>query len=78
MYRERSTLPLAGAHLQIIGTPYVAFSDGAGRYTLRFDPALVDHCRTQYVRVTAPGFRSRLLVLSLGPQSANDVHLTRN
>jgi hypothetical protein len=77
VYRQGTRTPLAGAHLQMIGTPYVAFSDAAGAYDLRFDPALVDRCRTQYVRVTAPGFRAQTLVLYLGPAASNDIPMSQ-
>lgn len=77
VYRQGTRTPLAGAHLQMIGTPYVAFSDAAGAYELRFDPALVDRCRTQYVRVTAPGFRAQTLVLYLGPAASNDIPMSQ-
>ena len=58
--------PLAGAHLQMLGTPYTAFTDDQGGYKFRFDLSLVDQCRTQYVRVEAKGYESRLLVLMVG------------
>ncbi|HEU5040447.1 MAG TPA: carboxypeptidase-like regulatory domain-containing protein [Gemmatimonadales bacterium] len=58
--------PLAGAHLQMLGTPYTAFTDDQGAYKFRFDLSLVDQCRTQYVRVEAKGYESRLLVLMVG------------
>ena len=58
--------PLAGAHLQMLGTPYTAFTDDQGAYKFRFDMSLVDQCRTQYVRVEAKGYQSRLLVLMVG------------
>lgn len=77
VYREGTRIPLPGAHLQMIGTPYVTFADDAGVYDLRFDPALVDRCRTQYVRVTAPGFRAQTLVLYLGPSASNDIPMSR-
>lgn len=77
VYREGTRIPLPGAHLQMIGTPYVTFSSNDGSYELRFDPALVDRCRTQYVRVTAPGFRAQTLVLYLGPAAANDIPMSR-
>jgi hypothetical protein len=70
--------PLAGAHLQMLGTPYVAFTDDAGDYKFRFDLSLVDQCRTQYVRVTAKGYQSRLLVLVIGANvRSEDVRLER-
>jgi hypothetical protein len=77
IYRQDNGRPLAGAHLQMVGTPYVAFTDGGGQYRFRFDAALMDNCRTQYVRVTAAGYESRLLVLVLGPNRSEDVHLRR-
>ncbi len=66
IFRKDDGKPLSGAHLQMLGTPYVTFTDPAGEYRFRFDMALVDNCRTQYVRVTAPGYESRLLVLMVG------------
>ncbi|MFZ5623522.1 MAG: carboxypeptidase-like regulatory domain-containing protein [Gemmatimonadota bacterium] len=77
--REDLAAPLAGAHLQIIGTQFATFTDEHGEYRLEFDRSLVDQCRTQYVRVSAPGFRSRLLVLGIGPKvRSDDVALPRN
>ncbi|HEU4698510.1 MAG TPA: carboxypeptidase-like regulatory domain-containing protein [Gemmatimonadales bacterium] len=72
-----SGVPLPGAHLQILGTPYVTFADETGAYSLTFDRHLVDDCRSQVVRVTAPGFRAQNLVLSLGPAGVNDVEMAR-
>jgi hypothetical protein len=72
-----SGIPLPGAHLQILGTPYVTFADGRGDYTLAFDKSLVDDCRSQVVRVTAPGYRAMNLVLALGPTGTNDVEMAR-
>jgi hypothetical protein len=66
IFRQDSGEPLAGAHLQMLGTPFVTFTDGNGEYRFRFDLSLVDNCRTQYVRVTAQGYESRLLVLMVG------------
>jgi len=77
IYRQDNGRPLAGAHLQMIGTPYVAFTDGTGEYRFRFDLTLVDNCRTQYVRVTAAGYESRLLVVVVGPSRSEDVRLRR-
>jgi hypothetical protein len=77
VYRQGTRIPLPGAHLQMIGTPYVAFSSDDGAYDLRFDPTLVDRCRTQYVRVTAPGFRAQTLVLYLGPSASNDIPMSQ-
>lgn len=77
IFRQDNGQPLSGAHLQMIGTPYVTFTDGAGEYRFRFDLALVDDCRTQYVRVSAAGYESRLLVLVVGPHRSEDVRLRR-
>jgi hypothetical protein len=72
IFRQDNGQPLSGAHLQMLGTPYVTFSDGTGEYHFRFDLSLVDNCRTQYVRVTAPGYESRLLVLMVGANVRSD------
>ena len=72
IYRQDNGRPLSGAHLQMLGTPYVTFTDDKGEYRFRFDMSLVDNCRTQYVRVTAPGYESRLLVLVVGPNVRSD------
>jgi hypothetical protein len=66
IFRQNDGRPLAGAHLHMLGTPYVTFTDGDGTYRFRFDLSLVDNCRTQYVRVSAQGYESRLLVLVVG------------
>jgi hypothetical protein len=72
---ERGGLPIPGAFLQMLGTGSATFSDAAGHYRLTFDPTLVDACRSQLVRVTAPGYRARTMVLTYGPPSANVVDL---
>jgi len=78
IFKKDSGLPLAGAQLQMLGAPYVAFTDDNGEYRFRFDLALVDNCRTQYVRVTAPGYETRLLVLLVGENiRSEDVRLRR-
>jgi hypothetical protein len=78
IYRQDGNRPLAGAHLQMLGTPYVAFTDSEGEYQFRFDLSLMDNCRTQYVRVTATGYESRLLVLLVGQNvRSEDVHLQK-
>ena len=78
IFRGDDGRPLGGAHLQMLGTPYTAFTDPDGSYRFRFDLSLVDHCRTQYVRVTAKGYESRLLVLVVGANvRSEDVHLAR-
>ena len=78
IYRQDNGKPLSGAHLQMLGTPYVTFTDDQGVYHFRFDLSLVDNCRTQYVRVTAAGYESRLLVLVVGPNAVSeDVELKK-
>jgi hypothetical protein len=77
IFRQDNGRPLAGAHLQMIGTPYVTFTDQSGEYRFRFDLALMDNCRTQYVKVSAAGYESRLLVLVVGPNRSEDVRLRR-
>lgn len=78
IFRQDNSRPLAGAHLHMIGTPYVTFTDGSGEYHFRFDLSLVDNCRTQYVKVSAAGYESRLLVLVIGPRArSEDVRLRR-
>ena len=78
IFRQDGGRPLAGAHLQMLGTPYVAFTDSDGEYRFRFDLSLIDNCRTQYVRVTAKGYESRLLVLLVGANvRSEDVHLQK-
>ncbi len=77
IFRQDNGRPLAGAHLQMIGTPYVTFTDQSGEYRFQFDLALMDNCRTQYVKVTAAGYESRLLVLVVGPNRSEDVRLRR-
>jgi hypothetical protein len=78
IYRQDNGRPLAGAHLQMLGAPYVAFTDNNGEYRFRFDLGLVDNCRIQYVRVSAPGYETRLLVLVVGENiRSEDVRLRR-
>jgi len=77
IFRQDNGRPLAGAHLQMVGTPYVTFTDATGEYRFKFDVALMDNCRTQYVKVTAAGYESRLLVLVLGPNRSEDVRLRK-
>jgi hypothetical protein len=78
IFREDGGGPLPGAHLQMLGTPYVAFTDNQGEYRFRFDLSLMDNCRTQYVRVSARGYESRLLVLMVGRNvRSEDVRLQR-
>lgn len=77
IYREGSTDPLPGARLQILGTPYGAFANDQGFYRLLFDRKLVNRCRTQSVRVTAPGYRGRDVLLYIGDTPNGDVPLSR-
>jgi hypothetical protein len=75
----RGGAPMPNAHLQIIGTSFTTFTDQQGEYVLTFDASLLDQCRTQYVRVSAPGYEPRLLVLVIGRNiRSDDVALRRN
>jgi hypothetical protein len=58
--------PLSGAHLQMIGQPYATFANNRGEFRLLFDITLMADCRTQYVRIEAPGFRSQMLPIVIG------------
>ena len=69
---QNGTHPLAGAHLQILGTSYHTFTDAAGEYVLQFDIGLVERCRVQLVRVSAPGYATRDLYLGVGPNTRSD------
>jgi hypothetical protein len=75
--REDNGEPLPGARLQILGTPYGTFSNGRGEYRLVFDRSLVDRCRTQSVRVSAPGYAGRDVILYVGERLSSDVLLPR-
>ena len=77
IFRQNDGRPLAGAHLQMLGTPYVTFTDDQGEYHFRFDLSLIDNCRTQYVRVSALGYESRLLVLVVGANVRSEDVLLR-
>jgi hypothetical protein len=77
IFKEGTSEPLAGARLQILGTQYGTFSNGRGEYRLVFDRTLVDRCRTQSVRVSAPGYGQRDVILSLGERISSDVWLPR-
>ena len=77
IFREGTNEPLAGARLQILGTQYGTFSNNRGEYRLIFARNLVDRCRTQSVRVTAPGYGQRDVILSLGERISSDVWLPR-
>lgn len=77
IFKEGTNEPLAGARLQILGTQYGTFSNGRGEYRLVFDRTLVDRCRTQSVRVSAPGYGQRDVILSIGERISSDVWLPR-
>ena len=77
IYREDNGLPLAGARLQILGTSFGTFSNDRGEYKLVFDRSLVDRCRTQSVRVSAPGYAGRDVILFVGEPLSSDVPLRR-
>jgi hypothetical protein len=72
---ERGGQPVPGAFLQLLGTGSATFADDAGHYRLRFNPKLVDRCHSQIVRVTAPGYRERTMVLAYGTWSDNVVDM---
>jgi hypothetical protein len=77
IFNQRTGEPLAGARLQILGTQYGAFTDQAGNYRLYFDRSLVNRCRSQSVRVTAPGYQGRDVILYVGATPNGDVPLSR-
>ncbi len=71
--------PLAGAHLQMIGTPYNTFTDSRGWYVFKFDLSLVRNCRSQFVWVDAPGYSRQRLELMVGRNvQSDDVLLPRH
>jgi hypothetical protein len=72
---ESGGRPIPGAFLQMLGTGSATFADETGHYRLTFDAALVGACRSQLVRVTAPGYRARTMILTYGRQSDNAVDL---
>lgn len=77
IFHEDTGRPLPGARLQILGTPYGTFANDRGEYRLVFDRTLVNRCRTQSVRVTAPGYRGRDVLLYIGERANGDVPLRR-
>ncbi|MBA2293083.1 MAG: hypothetical protein H0W15_11585 [Gemmatimonadales bacterium] len=77
VYEADGRTPLIGAHLQIVGTSFVSFSNKSGDYTLQFDPKLLERCRVQYVRVSAEGYDGRMLTLSIGRKIRSDDVLLR-
>jgi hypothetical protein len=76
VYYEGTSIPVAGARLQILGTAYGTFANERGEYRLIYASNLVDRCRTAAVRVTAAGYSGRDLVLHIGAGST-DVPLPR-
>jgi hypothetical protein len=58
--------PLPGALLQMVGQPFSTFANNRGEFRLLFDIQLMADCRTQYVRIEAPGFRSQMLPIVIG------------
>jgi hypothetical protein len=77
IFNQRTGEPLGGARLQILGTQYGTFSNERGDYKLLFDRTLVNHCRSQSVRVTAPGYQGRDVILYIGVTPNGDVPLSR-
>jgi hypothetical protein len=77
IYHEDTGRPLPGARLQILGTPYGTFANDRGEYRLIFERSLVNRCRTQSVRVSAPGYRGRDVLLYIGDRANGDVPLRR-
>jgi outer membrane biosynthesis protein TonB len=79
VFQADGRTPLAGAHLQIVGTAFATFSDATGEYRLEFDPKLLEQCRVQYVRVAADGFSGQMLTLAIGQRiRSDDVILRRH
>ena len=77
VYENDGRTPLAGAHLQIVGTRFTAFTSRTGDYRLEFDPKLLERCKVQYVRVAAEGYDGRMLTLSIGQRVRSDDVLLR-
>ncbi|HET7041012.1 MAG TPA: hypothetical protein VFI13_03290, partial [Gemmatimonadales bacterium] len=75
VYQMGTTLPLVGATLQVLGTPYTTVSDEHGDYTLRFDSWPLRNCQEEYVRVQLDGFVSQTLNLTIGVVARSDVQL---
>jgi hypothetical protein len=75
VHQTGTSLPLAGAELQVLGTPYRATSDEHGRYTLRVDLWPLLNCEQQLVRVTLDGFVAQTLTLGIGNTSQSNVAL---
>jgi hypothetical protein len=58
--------PLSNAHLQMLNHPYNTFADANGSFLLKFDLMLMADCRTQFVRIDAPGHRAQTLPIVMG------------
>lgn len=75
VFQLGTTVPLAGATLQVLGTPYSTTSDEHGDYVLRFDAWPLRNCQEEYVRVQMDGFVSQTLNLTIGVVTRSDVQL---
>ena len=75
VYQLGTSLPLVGATLQVLGTPYSTVSDAHGDYVLRFDSWPLRNCQEEYVRVQLDGFVSQTLNLTIGSVARSDVQL---
>ena len=75
VFQLGSTVPLAGATLQVLGTPYTTTSDQNGDYVLRFDTWPLKNCEQQFVRVQLDGFVAQTLTLTMGVTARSDVSL---
>lgn len=70
--KDQQGNPLADAHLQMLGQIYGTFTNGEGEYRLEFNPKLIDGCRVQVIRVSAPGYHGADLQLSIGRRVRSD------
>ena len=75
VYQLGTSVPLVGATLQVLGTPYSTISDEHGDYVLRFDSWPLRNCQEEYVRVQLDGFVSQTLNLTIGSVARSDVQL---
>ena len=69
--------PLAGRPAADPGDPVRDVRNDRGDYKLLFDRSLVNRCRSQSVRVTAPGYQGRDVMLYIGVTPNGDVPLRR-
>lgn len=72
IYDEDGRTPLAGAHLEVMGTAFNTFTHSDGSYRLEFNPKLLERCRTQWVRVRLAGYADQSLQLAIGVRVKND------